>query len=73
MSGRPNKEQTKQLRELAKRLGEIQKDIANKSIDEIKNYFNNLEGITSVKVTLSPLWKKKAPNDMNKIEITVEY
>jgi len=47
------------------------KEILGKNINELKEYFENMEGIESTSINLSPFWIKSVPKDPEKVEIDI--
>lgn len=50
---------------------EIVKNILGKNVKDLKNFFENMEGIESAKINLSPFWIKSVPKDPEKVEIDI--
>ena len=53
-------------------MGKIKTDVKGKNESEIRTYFDNLEGIVSARILLSPFWVRRVPDDLDKIEITID-
>lgn len=49
----------------------IKKDLTDKTIEQARNYFDNLEA-KKVTIKIFPSWKNKLPKDVNKIKIFVK-
>lgn len=47
------------------------KQIAGKSVDEVRKIISALPGLTDARISIWPFWSNKMPGDANKIKITV--
>ena len=50
----------------------IKRDILGKNENDLRQYFNSIKGVESVKVDFWPFWVNKVPNKEGKIEIIIE-
>jgi len=50
----------------------IQKDIVGKNQKDLEIIFKSMDGVESSKVKLYPIWIKKVPNNLKRINITID-
>lgn len=50
----------------------IRRDILRKNESDLRQYFNSIKGVESVRVDFWPFWVSKAPNKESRIEIIIE-
>lgn len=53
-------------------IDDLKNNIAGKNELELNNYFNNMSGIKSAGIALSPFWVSSVPSAYDKINITID-